>query len=251
MERMGFLQRLKGEEPGLLESLLHYENKGQYGEYATEYALGHDNVPGYGKTLHNVYVPYQGRTSEIDVLLLHEKGLFSLESKNYSGWIFGSADQQKWTQCLQSGEKHSFYNPIRQNLTHCKALAEYLGVERGAVSSYIIFSQRCELKRVPDDTPQYKIVRRQNLLKCLRRDLEERPVRFTPAQVDGFAQKLAALAQATPEEKQVHVEQIRERTQGTVCPFCGGQLVRRKGKYGEFWGCSAYPKCRFTRPAAR
>lgn len=248
---MGFLQRLKGEEPGLLDALLHYENKGQYGEYATEYALGHDNVPGYGKTLHNVYLPYQGRTTEIDVLLLHEKGLFSFESKNYSGWIFGSAEQQKWTQCLQGGEKHSFYNPIKQNLTHCKALAGYLGVEQAAVSSYIIFSQRCELKRVPDDTPQYKIVRRQNLLKCLRRDLESRPGRFTPAQIDGFAQRLTALAQATPEEKQAHVEQIKERTQGTVCPFCGAQLVRRKGKYGDFWGCSTYPKCRFTRPAAR
>lgn len=32
------------------------------------------------------------------------------------------------------------------------------------------------------------------------------------------------------------------------CPSCGGTLVLRKGKYGEFYGCSNYPKCKFTRP---
>ena len=31
-----------------------------------------------------------------------------------------------------------------------------------------------------------------------------------------------------------------------VCPQCGGQLVLRKGRYGSFYGCSNYPKCKFT-----
>ncbi len=30
------------------------------------------------------------------------------------------------------------------------------------------------------------------------------------------------------------------------CPRCGNILKRRNGKYGEFWGCSAYPDCRYT-----
>ncbi|MBR6889309.1 MAG: DNA topoisomerase III [Selenomonadaceae bacterium] len=30
------------------------------------------------------------------------------------------------------------------------------------------------------------------------------------------------------------------------CPTCGAALVKRKGKNGEFWGCSSYPKCRTT-----
>ncbi|MBR4904376.1 MAG: DNA topoisomerase III, partial [Selenomonadaceae bacterium] len=28
------------------------------------------------------------------------------------------------------------------------------------------------------------------------------------------------------------------------CPNCGSALVKREGKNGEFWGCSAYPECR-------
>ena len=31
------------------------------------------------------------------------------------------------------------------------------------------------------------------------------------------------------------------------CPECGSNLVKRKGRYGEFIACSAYPKCKYTR----
>ena len=31
-----------------------------------------------------------------------------------------------------------------------------------------------------------------------------------------------------------------------ICPKCGGNLVMRNGKYGRFYGCSNYPRCRFT-----
>lgn len=32
-----------------------------------------------------------------------------------------------------------------------------------------------------------------------------------------------------------------------ICPECGGELIRRKGKFGEFWGCGNYPRCRHTK----
>ena len=31
-----------------------------------------------------------------------------------------------------------------------------------------------------------------------------------------------------------------------LCPKCGGTLKLINGKYGEFYGCSNYPKCRYT-----
>ena len=30
------------------------------------------------------------------------------------------------------------------------------------------------------------------------------------------------------------------------CPECGSDLIKRSGRYGEFIGCSGFPKCRFT-----
>ncbi len=31
------------------------------------------------------------------------------------------------------------------------------------------------------------------------------------------------------------------------CPRCGAPMRRRSGRYGQFWGCSNYPRCRGTR----
>ncbi len=33
------------------------------------------------------------------------------------------------------------------------------------------------------------------------------------------------------------------------CPQCGAEMVRRRGKYGEFYGCSNFPGCRGIRKA--
>ena len=30
------------------------------------------------------------------------------------------------------------------------------------------------------------------------------------------------------------------------CPECGSAVVRRVGKFGPFWGCTAFPACRFA-----
>lgn len=34
---------------------------------------------------------------------------------------------------------------------------------------------------------------------------------------------------------------------GESCPECGKELVRRKSKFGEFVGCSGYPKCKYIK----
>lgn len=39
-----------------------------------------------------------------------------------------------------------------------------------------------------------------------------------------------------------------QKSKGRVklCPRCGQILKMRSGRFGEFWGCSGYPKCRYT-----
>lgn len=34
-----------------------------------------------------------------------------------------------------------------------------------------------------------------------------------------------------------------------LCPRCGGQLIERNGRFGPFYGCGNYPRCRYTRNA--
>ncbi len=39
--------------------------------------------------------------------------------------------------------------------------------------------------------------------------------------------------------------------EGMQCEICGGPVVLKKGRFGEFYACKDYPKCRFTRQKAR
>ena len=153
---MGFFKWLMGEEPSIIERAIFMAKNdndlGAYGEYLTKYMFGNNNLKGYSRLLSNIYVPYKNKTSEIDVLLIHEKGIFVIESKNYFGWIFGSENQQYWTQMINQHTKERFYNPIKQNRTHINALSNYLKIEKNQMKSYIVFSEKCELKKVPENT---------------------------------------------------------------------------------------------------
>lgn len=246
---MGLLMWLKGEEPGIVNKIIHSGDKGHYGEYLTEYALEHGNL-GDIAVFSNVVVPRASgptSTSEIDVVMLHEKGVFVFESKNYSGWIFGSADQQNWTVTFNANSKAQFYNPIKQNRAHVKALSDYLGLETEAFRSYIVFSERCELKKAPPDTADYIICRRHHLLGNVRKDLKRLDPLFDETTFAGLKASLKTLDEgSTQAARAKHVEEVQRVASGSVCPWCGSELVKRNGKYGAFMGCSSYPKCRYT-----
>lgn len=212
---MGLFKFIMGEEPSIFEKAAFFikngDDKGAYGEWLTEYMFGSARLKGYSKSLHNIYVPYKGRTSEIDVMLIHEKGIFVIESKNYSGWIFGSAEQQKWTQCINKNTKEQFYNPIKQNRTHINALSEFIKMDKSKIKSFIVFSERCELKKVPENTEEYTITKRDNLLTLIKKEIEEKDNIFSKDEVNEIEEKLKPLTNVSEEEKKKHIKDIKER----------------------------------------
>jgi hypothetical protein len=75
------------------------------------------------KVLDDLMLPCLGNTNttQIDHIVVSDFGIFCIETKSYSGWIFGNAQQQHWTQVLYRYKK-KFYNPLRQNYAHIKAV---------------------------------------------------------------------------------------------------------------------------------
>lgn len=37
-----------------------------------------------------------------------------------------------------------------------------------------------------------------------------------------------------------------KQTEEKICPRCGLALKKRNGRFGEFWGCTGFPDCRYT-----
>ena len=100
--------------------------KGKVGEsFVTEKLRDLD--PAFYKIFTDVLLPSDGniKTTQIDQLVVSKYGIFCIETKNYSGWIFGSANQEYWTQVIYRN-KERFYNPLWQNYAHTKAVEELL-----------------------------------------------------------------------------------------------------------------------------
>ena len=41
-------------------------------------------------------------------------------------------------------------------------------------------------------------------------------------------------------------QELDEMKNVKICPYCKTEMLLRKGKNGEFYGCSNFPKCRYT-----
>lgn len=185
---------------------------GRYGEYQTYKVLNAFEKEG-AKFLFNLYIPKEnGQTTEIDVLMICRKGIFVFESKNYSGWIFGSENQKNWYQTLPSGKNRShkehFYNPIMQNRTYIKNLKTLIGDDISTFS-VIVFSERCTLKSVSVKSDDVKVVKRDCLFDLVCNICSNSSEILDENKVTELYELLYPYTQVTEEEKEKHVQDIK------------------------------------------
>lgn len=182
-------------------------NKGNYGEFLTFSYL--EKLDIFKRFLVNVYLPKDdGTTTEIDLIMLCPKGIYVFESKNYSGWIFGDEKSQYWTQTLKNKQKNKFYNPIWQNKSHINALKNILKLQDNIFKSYIVFSERCELKKVQFDSDNIKVIKRNRLISTIKEDIEKSPTILKVDEVLNIYARLKKYSNADEETKKRHIENI-------------------------------------------
>lgn len=260
---------LLGLEPGPLARLKHDfsgAGEGEWGENSIATML-RNHVIG-ANVFQNVYIPVKGqdKTSEIDILMFCPFGIFVIESKAFGGKIYGYENANEWTQYL--GQKESkFYNPIKQNETHCKNVAEVLGVSRQDLISLIVFEDRADLSKVQESARSNVIIcKRTTVHPILKAMKKENGILYSENNIKKFRRRIESLCFPDEDTVKKHVEsaqlakedmhhRMEEReiakkaaAESRTCPSCGKPLVLRKGPYSDFYGCSGYPDCRFTMP---
>ena len=204
------------------------------------------------RSLNNVTLSTSNGTTQIDHVIVSMYGIFVVEAKNYQGWIFGGERQTEWTQSPPGGRKFKFQNPLHQNYRHIKALSELLELPEDRFHSVVMFWGESEFK---SGMPQNVMSRGYSTYIKSKTD-----VMFSDEEVRQFVEALETGRLPTGllkglETRRQHLDSLRERHDSmTRCPKCGSDLMERMVKSGEragekFLGCSAYPKCRFTKPA--
>lgn len=101
--------------------------KGYMGEAVVKMELSSLDKDKYSIINNLVLENSSGNTysTQIDHLVISTYGIFSIETKNYKGFIYGSEYSKKWTQNIH-GTKNDFMNPILQNYAHIKAVESIL-----------------------------------------------------------------------------------------------------------------------------
>ena len=201
-------------------------------------------------------------TTQIDHVVVSRYGVFAIETKNYRGEIYGDDNRKEWTQMIITDvtytkkwwktytyvTKNHFYNPVKQSLAHSIAIKNLLSQWPALkIVPIVVFTGSSVLK---DVNSRYDVIYDFNLIETIMRYQ-------TTYLSDTDVQKVVDIllrnnAREFVKNKE-HVNNIyayRAETDNKIasgiCPKCGGTLVRRTGRYGSFYGCSNYPKCRFT-----
>lgn len=74
----------------------------------------------------DVLIVKDGKSTQIDHIVVSRFGLFVIETKNINGWVWANPKHQNWTITYRRGRKMKMYNPIFQNLSHIRALKKHL-----------------------------------------------------------------------------------------------------------------------------
>lgn len=201
-------------------------------------------------------------TTQIDHIVVSKYGVFAIETKNYRGEIYGDDNRKYWTQIIVTDvtyrrkwyktytyvKKSRFYNPVKQSLSHAYTIKSYLKDWKYLpVVPIVVFCGEAVLANVESCIP---VVYDNSLLDLIRSYTTSY---LTDQEVQDVVIRLDVSNYREVVDDRMHVQNIRaavreenNKIASGICPKCGGTLVLRNGKYGRFYGCSNYPKCKYT-----
>ena len=201
-------------------------------------------------------------TTQIDHIVVSKYGVFAIETKNYRGEIYGDDKREYWTQIIVTDvtyakkwwktytyvKKSRLYNPVKQSLAHAYTIKNRLADWKYLpVVPIVVFCGEAVLANVEASIP---VVYDYDLLDVIRgyttsylndKDLQDVVTRLDVENVREVVDDRTHLKNV-----KAKIREENMKVSSGICPKCGGNLVLRNGKYGSFYGCSNYPKCRYT-----
>ncbi len=268
-ELMELSATAKGRLKEEIEQEIRNVKAGIAGEENIIFELKNSHIPMY--VLRDIYLEYEDYTAQIDFIVVTSKLIFILECKNMYGNI--EVDNKgAFTRIVEyGGKKHreGIYSPITQNERHLSLLRKmnqdkqaekglltriaYKFIGGGFDDVYKAVTVIANPKSAVNDrfAPKEiknKLIRADALIEYIKKEnAKSNTAEWNDRQMEEFAEMFLA---KHSENTCDYAEKFRKQLENK-CPECGGELVLRKGKYGEFYGCSNYPECKFTRKKSK
>lgn len=191
-------------------------------------------------SINNILISIDNVTHQIDHIVVSKYGIFVIETKQYNGYITGNKYDKKWVRHI--GKKKYYYtNPIRQNYGHMKAVSKLLNIDESLIYNIVSIPSKAIVK-VKDDGEVVRIG-----------TIKDKILSYKEEKLENVNDIVDIINKSNITDKKIikkHIENIKTNiidNDPNKCPKCGGKLVKRNSKYGEFIGCSNYPKCKYTK----
>lgn len=195
------------------------------------------------KVINNVMIKTtDGKTHQIDHIVVSEYGIFVIETKQYNGYIKGNDYDKNWMVKLGS-KKYYVNNPVHQNYGHVQSIKEILNISDEKLISIVCIPSTAKINVNSKVT-----VGIGNLLSKIKSysnkiiyNVEELYLKILNSNIVDRKEKIKHIKTAKNIKEKKEIENINK------CPKCSGNLVQRESKYGKFIGCSNYPRCRYKK----
>lgn len=182
--------------------------------------------------LNDVVVSSTKKSHKIDNVIISKFGIFVIKYVDQTGKIYGDERELQWI-ALKDRKKTYFDNPLREVHSSIRVLSELLDLNEKYFIPIVCFTEEvtvsCDTK---DKITQIEFL--DDVIKTFKKEII----------IYGLKEIRAKIKNSTIVERSTGE---KEETKSNTCPKCGGKLVVRKGKYGDFVGCNNYPNCKFTR----
>ena len=223
----------------ILSEIFYKKFVGKAGEYHVKNELKKLPNEKY-LVLNDLMIESNNMTYQIDHIVVSAFGIFVIETKQYNGYIVGSEYDKKWKQ----NNKFYINNPIHQNYGHVKALEDVLKLNNNKFIPIVC---------IPS-TANIKVNSKSHVLHIY--ELNKTILSYKETILDNYNEIYKAINSLNIMDKNKRKEHIKYAkevknnktiNENNCCPKCGGRLILREGKYGKFYGCSNFPKCRYTK----
>ena len=143
------------------------------------------------------------RSTQIDHVIISVHGIFCIETKSHSGYIYGRTGNSNWRQYL-GPKNYSMNNPIQQNNHHVKSLEYLLRANlKGPIHSYLVFpnASKIMLDGNQENFSIHEVIRR---IKNHTRQV------YSLSDVETFAKALAYVSDHSESFESDHIEAVKK-----------------------------------------
>lgn len=181
--------------------------------------------------LNDVVLESQRRSYTLDTVIISSFGIFVIKYVDYDGKIYGDERELSWIQ-LKDNKKVYFDNPARELHSNVRVISNMLDLNEKYFIPIICFTKEATLSLdIKDKVTQIEFL--DDVVRSYKKEI--------------LKYGLKEIKQKIISGKSDYVSTTVADDNPNTCPNCGSKLVVRKGKYGDFVGCSNYPNCKYTR----